>query len=94
MANRMATSYCKYGTIKDAAELVDQIQSMEKRIKKYKETGNTEWLIDVANMCMIKYTAPNHPLAHFRETNADESPGRRFKGEHKDSQRHNLDFED
>lgn len=53
MVNRMAVSYHKYGKVSDAYPIhVDAIESLRKRLLKYKETGNTEWLMDVANFCL------------------------------------------
>jgi len=80
MLDRMATSYFKYGTMAGAAEAgVDQIESALKRIERYRETGNTEWLADVANMVMMEFHHPQHPEAHYRPTDSTESPGRALK---------------
>jgi hypothetical protein len=54
---------------------VDAIASLKKRLKKYEETGNTEWLVDIANFAMIEYMYPQHEQAHFRATDSHESPG-------------------
>ena len=77
MKNRMATSYYKYGPIKKnyADGSTDAIKEMRERIKKYKETGNTEWLADAANFAMIEFMYPQHDEAHFRATDSGESPG-------------------
>ena len=79
MLNRMAVSYHKYGMMKDAGKRIDQVKSLKVRLDKYIETGNTEWLIDVANMAMIEFTHSQHPHGHFRATDSDESPGRATK---------------
>jgi hypothetical protein len=77
MAARMAMSYFKYGAVAEAYPLKrDAIASLQQRLLKYAETGNTEWLIDVANFAMIEFMHPRHPHAHFSPTDADESPGR------------------
>jgi hypothetical protein len=76
MRNRMAVSYFKYGMVAEAVKRVDMIASLKTRLQKYLETGNTEWLVDVGNIAMIEFMAPQHPHAHFRATSADESPGR------------------
>ncbi len=74
---RMQTSYYKYGPISDnyGKGLVDAIASLRKRLEAYEETGNTEFLVDAANFCMIEFMYPQHPRAHFRATSSDESPG-------------------
>lgn len=77
MVNRMATSYHKYGHVKDNfPQLMDAEAALLDRLRKYQETGNTEWLLDVANYAMIEFMHPRHPEAHFRATDAAESPGR------------------
>ena len=75
--DRMAISYFKYGLVAEAYPArVDAIASLKKRLEKYEQDGNTEWLMDVGNFAMIEYMHPRHPKAHFRATDSDESPGR------------------
>ncbi len=92
MADRMAVSYFKYGPVREAyPDKVDAIASLLKRLKKYEETGNTEWLMDVGNFAMIEFQHPKHPRAHFRGTDSNESPGRKWHGEIDPSVRGNMD---
>lgn len=78
MRARMLMSFYKYGRLFDAyPHKVDAIASLTDRLRKYAETGNTEFLMDAANFAMIEYIYPRHPKAHFRATDSDESPGRR-----------------
>lgn len=80
MQNRMVVSYAKYGPIRDAfPKKINAIESLQKRLDKYLETGNTEWLVDAANFALIEYLCPSHPNAHFRATDSDESIGRTHK---------------
>lgn len=77
MADRMAMSYLKYGKVADAYPIhVDAIDSLTERLRKYRQTGNTEWLIDVANFAMIEFAHPAHDNAHYAPTDSDQSPGR------------------
>lgn len=77
MADRMMVSYAKYGAVTDAyPDRVDAVASLEKRLAKYKETGNTEWLMDVGNFAMIEFMRPRHPQAHYLPTDSKDSPGR------------------
>lgn len=73
----MAMSYYKYGPVKVNMQerLTDMIPTIEKRWEKYKETGNTEFLADIANMCMMEWRYPQHPKAHYKPTDSNESPG-------------------
>ncbi|HEX7006748.1 MAG TPA: hypothetical protein VF274_06405 [Alphaproteobacteria bacterium] len=77
MRNAMVMSYYKYGPIADAyPERVDAIGSLMQRLRKYAESGNTEYLVDAANFAMIEYMRPRHPEAKFVPTDDDGSPGR------------------
>lgn len=77
MRNRMAVSYHKYGLVAEAyPDKVDAIESLKKRLDRYAETGNTEWLMDVGNFAMIEFMHPRHARAHYRATDSKESPGR------------------
>jgi hypothetical protein len=77
MIDRMMVSYHKYGAVSDGfPDRVDAIGSLKLRLDKYAETGNTEFLIDAANFCMIEFMHPRHKDAHFRPTDSNESPGR------------------
>ena len=83
MANRMAVSFHKYGLVADGFPTnIDAIASLHQRLDKYAETGNTEWLMDVANFAMIEFMHPRHEGAYFAGTDSDQSPGRvRHSGE-------------
>lgn len=54
--NRCETSFYKYGTAKDnfGEKLVNAIESHDMCVKKYKETGNTEYLCDAAIKLVIE----------------------------------------
>ena len=79
MVNRMGMSYYKYGPLVDAfPDKVNALHSLLDRIRKYEQTGNTEWLVDVANFAMIEFMRPKHPEAHFEATDSNASPGRRW----------------
>lgn len=75
--NRVETSYFKYGPAKQnfGRGYVDAIGSLEKCLQKYKDTGNTEYLCDLANYAMFEYMYPQHEKAHFKATDSGESAG-------------------
>lgn len=67
----METSYHKYGPLKDnygKYKCMDAIKCLELRLQKYKETGNTEFLADVANFAMIEFMYPSKEGAHYTPT--------------------------
>ena len=77
MLDRMGVSYYKYGALAQAyPHDVDALASLKTRLAKYEEDGNTEWLMDVANFCMIEFMRPRHPKAHYEPQDSDTSPGR------------------
>ena len=77
MRARMEMSYFKYGDIRKAyPDKIDALASLQQRIEKYNETGNTEFLMDVANFAMIEFMFPRYKNAFFQATDTDQSPGR------------------
>lgn len=74
---QMVVGHYKYGSIRKNAKnrLIEYIPTLEKRVQAYKETGNTEFLADIANFAMIEYMYPQHPNAHYTPTDSDGSPG-------------------
>jgi hypothetical protein len=67
----MVVSYFKYGSLIDNYQkfkCMDALGNIEKRIAKYKETGNTEFLADVANFAMIEFMHPSIPGAKYIPT--------------------------
>lgn len=77
MQNRIIASHYKYGWMSDnyGSGLVSAVESLQMRLDRYRQDGNTEWLVDVANFAMIEFQYPQHPQAHFRATDSGESPG-------------------
>lgn len=67
--NRMVHAFFKYGPLRtnyDAdLSLIDAVASLQRRLALYEKTGNTEYLVDIANFAMIEYMYPSHPNAHF-----------------------------
>lgn len=82
MLNRMAVSFHKYGYLKDNIKpprgKIDAIKCLEQRLEQFKKTGNTEFLMDVANFAMMRYI---YPLKgeFFAPTDTHESPGLTLK---------------
>jgi hypothetical protein len=69
----MIMSYYKYGSMKDNYDkfkCMDALGNIEKRIQKYKETGNTEFLADVANFAMIEFMYPSIDGAKYAPTDS------------------------
>lgn len=75
--NRVETSYYKYGSAKKnfSTGNVNALETMKLCVEKYKETGNTEFLVDASNYLMFEFMYPQHKKAHFRATDSSESAG-------------------
>lgn len=67
----MVASYFKYGAMQENYEkfkCMDALGNIEKRLAKYRETGNTEFLADIANFAMIEFMYPSIPGARYIPT--------------------------
>ena len=75
--NRVEVSFYKYGPAKTnfGDGLVDALKSHELCIQKYKETGNTEYLLDAANYLMFEFMYPQVKGSYFKATDSSESAG-------------------
>ena len=64
--NRVEMSFYKYGSAKNnfGDKLVNALESHDLCIKKYQETGNTEYLCDAANYLMFEFMYPQRERAH------------------------------
>ena len=74
--NAILVSYYKYGPSKENFKkgMVDAIGSLKKNLKKFEETGNTEYLVDVANYAMFRYMYPQGNES-YRPTDSNQSAG-------------------
>lgn len=69
----MCMSYFKYGPMRENYEkfkCMDALGNIEKRLQKYRETGNTEFLADVANFAMIEFMYPSIDGAQYTPTDS------------------------
>lgn len=74
--NAILVSYHKYGPSKENFKkgMVDAIGSLKKNLKKFEETGNTEYLIDIANYAMFRFMYPQGNES-YRPTDSNGSAG-------------------
>jgi hypothetical protein len=76
MLDRMAFGFHNYGHVKlNANRNYDVPKSLRLRMKKYRLTRNTEFLMDVANFAMMEFMQPKYRGATFTPTTKRESPG-------------------
>ena len=66
MRNRLLMGAFRYGPIREGNKgKYDYIDSIRKRLEKYEQTGNTEYLVDIANCCLLCHEYGEHPNKHF-----------------------------
>jgi hypothetical protein len=66
MRNRLVMGAIRYGKLHAPGKSqYDRIASCIKRLKAYEETGNKEYLVDVANLCLLEFEECHHPKQHF-----------------------------
>lgn len=66
MRNRLIMGAMRYGKIGTKNKpKYDRVASMIKRLNNFNTTGNKEFLIDVANLCLLEFVECNHPNQHF-----------------------------
>lgn len=75
--DRVEMSFYKYGSAKVnfGMKLVDAMATQDLCIDKYKETGNTEYLLDAMNYLMFEFMYPQKPGAFFKSTDSNGSAG-------------------
>lgn len=67
MRNRMIMGALRYGLLANKKQSnYNYIEYLERKIVIYKQTGNTECLVDIANICQIAFLYDNHPNKHFQ----------------------------
>jgi hypothetical protein len=67
MRNRLIMGAFRYGLLNAKANRqYDRVASIIKRLNKYTADGNTEHLVDAANLCLMEFEEGKHPNKHFR----------------------------
>ena len=67
MRNRLIMGAMRYGILGSKSKpLYNMVASMETRLSSYKETGNLELLVDIANLCLVEFIEGKHPKRHWQ----------------------------
>lgn len=77
--NRMIMGFFRYGNLRKQKGRYNNIKSCIERLKLYQKTGNTEHLVDVANICMCEFVNGTHSKKHFKSE--DDGIHAEIKGE-------------
>ena len=65
MRNRLIMGALRYGLMHGPRPDYDYISDTIRRLQAYQESGNTEHLVDVANLCLLAFELDRHPKKHF-----------------------------
>lgn len=66
MKNRLLLGAFRYGLLRSKGEQgYDMIGSLKRRVELYEQSGNLEFLVDVANLALLEFRFPQHRNAHF-----------------------------
>lgn len=66
MRNRLVLGAMRYGRIdRQAVDHRRGVASMRRRLDDYMANGNSENLVDIANLCLMLYVGGDHPTQHF-----------------------------
>lgn len=68
MRNRMLMGALRYGLLADKKKRGHQwdlVGAIQRKIEMYEATGNTEYLVDAANYCLLEFECGVHPNKHF-----------------------------
>lgn len=78
MRNRLVVGSMRYGRMGAPGKpKYDRMGDIARRVEKFRQTGNKELLVDIANLCMCEFVECDHPKAHFRATDDGEHTRRR-----------------
>jgi hypothetical protein len=69
MRNRLVMGTLRYGLITNEPKpghTEKYVAYIQTKLNIYAETGNTEMLVDVANLAMMEFVMGDHPDKHFK----------------------------
>lgn len=73
MRNRMLIGAFRYGRLSsDEKPSYDRVGGIENHLSSYRIDGNTEHLVDIANLALCEFVEGNHPKCHFRSVDDGE----------------------
>lgn len=66
MRNRLLMGAFRYGPFRSGRQKdYDNIASIHRHAEQYAATGNTEHLVDIANLALVEFVHGQHPSRHF-----------------------------
>lgn len=65
--NRLVVGAYRYGPLlADDKPHYNRVSVILSRLQEYKQTGNTELLVDIANLAFLEFLEGEHPKRHFK----------------------------
>lgn len=77
MENRILVGAYRYGS---QGTNFDYLGYLEQKLKMYRDTGNTEFLVDVANLAWLGFEHDPHPNKHFKADNSETNKAQLKRG--------------
>lgn len=72
MRNRLVMGAMRYGLLHAPGKpSYDRTKGMVKRLEQYRQTGNTEFLVDLANLALLEFEEGKHPNKHWAPAEGD-----------------------
>jgi len=68
MRNRLLMGALRYGTLEQKRHRkapYDLMGAIKEKLRLHDETGNDEYLVDIANYCLLEFEIGHHPNKHF-----------------------------
>lgn len=84
MRNRLIMGAFRYGLLSEKrkkGKKWDLLEPIRKKVEKYEETGNVEYLVDAANYCLLAFECDDHPLKHFKALDDHHDHCKRRRGD-------------
>jgi ABC-type phosphate/phosphonate transport system permease subunit len=76
MRFRLIMGRFRYGALGSLNKLkYNRVKAMRAKLDQYEETGNTELLVDVANLTMCEFVEGDHPNKHFKSLEENQGVG-------------------
>ncbi len=80
MRNRLIFGAYRYGRLAAPGKpQFDRCEYIERKVAQYRETGNTECLVDIANLALVEFVEGNHPQKHFASLDDHNQHARRVE---------------
>lgn len=67
MRDHLVMGAIRYGRINAPGKpRFNRVEEVRNRVLKYEVSGNTEFLVDVANMALLEFEEGQHPTKHYK----------------------------